>query len=73
MKTFTIRTETVGTKTYEAETQAEAIRKHSQAFPSAGIIGIVETSNYRAHEDALDSLAEEHNSAELANYYRHTV
>lgn len=58
MKTFTIRTETVGTQVYEAETQAEAIRKHREAFPSAGIIGIAETTTYRAHEDALESLAD---------------
>lgn len=57
MKTFTISTES-GAFTYQADTQADALRLHTQANPGAGVLGISESSTYRAHADVLDSFAD---------------
>lgn len=58
MKTYTVTTSYGNTLSYQAGTQAEAIRLHTAARPSEGITGITEESTYKAHADTLASYAE---------------
>ena len=58
MKTYTITTQSGRTLTYEAETQAGALRKHTESVPGEGVLGIVEASAYNAHANTLASYAE---------------
>lgn len=58
MKTYTITTAYGSTLTYQAHTQAEALRLHSQARPAEGVTGITETATYKANADTLASYGE---------------
>lgn len=57
MKTYTITTES-GVFTYQAETQAGALRQHTQSRPETGVLGVTESVAYRAQSDVVDSLAD---------------
>lgn len=57
MKTFTVTTES-GTYTYQADTQGEALRLHTQERPGTGVLGIVESATYRVQADELEATAD---------------
>lgn len=57
MKTFTVTTES-GTYTYQADTQGEALRLHTQERPGTGVLGIVESVTYRVQADELEATAD---------------
>lgn len=58
MRAYTVTTET-GTFTYEAGTQAEALRAHRQARPGTGVLGVVESATYRAQASGFEAQAED--------------
>lgn len=55
MKTYTINSD-AGTFTYQADTQGEALRAHTQAHPGTSVLSIMES--YRAEADALEASAD---------------
>lgn len=53
MKTFTITDASGRTQSYEGETQASALRQHTERFPGVAVLGITETADYQARADTI--------------------